>query len=382
VTYRRVFATPGLRSLLLVGLLGKVPAIGVPAVLLVQVVQGLGLGFGPASVVSAAWTLGIGIGAPFQGTAMDRYGLRPLIAVVVFAQAAFWLFSPLLPYPLLVAAAFGAGVLNVPAFTVVRLGLAVLVDDDIRHTAYVADSITTDIAYMVGPSAGIVLAAQVSPRAAFLVMGGMIGLSCVGFALANPRLRSARVERTTSWLSVRLVAVLGMTIAVAVAVFGFEVAAIGTLQRLDQLSWTWAVLVLAGAASIAGGLVYGALRHPPPPALLAVGLAVLVAPIGFAGHWAWLCVLAIPANLLIAPALSATADAVSRLAPAGSKGVAMGAYASALMVGNVAGAPVAGVAMDAGGPVASFAAVGAVSVVIAVAMYALSRRPTTANRIT
>jgi MFS family permease len=144
VSYRRVFATPGLRSLLVVGLLGKVPAIGVPAVLLVQVVQGLGLGFGPASVVSAAWTLGVGVGAPFQGTAMDRYGLRPLIAVVVLAQVAFWGFAPLLPYPLLVAAALAGGLLNVPAFTVVRLGLAVLVDDDIRHTAYVADSITTD----------------------------------------------------------------------------------------------------------------------------------------------------------------------------------------------------------------------------------------------
>ncbi len=377
-----MFATPGMRSLLVVGLLGKVPGIGVPAVLLVQVVQGLGLGYGPASVVSATWTLGVGLGAPFQGRAMDRYGLRPLIAVVVVVQAAFWVWSPLLPYPLLVVAALGSGMLIVPAFTVVRLGLAVLVDDEIRHTAYVADSITTDIAYIIGPSAGIVLAAQASPRVAFLAMGGMITVACFGFAVLNPKVRTPRVERTTSWLSVPLVAVFGMTVAVATAIFGFEVAAISTLQRLDQLTWSWAVLVLAGVASIVGGLVYGSLRHPPPPAVIAVALGALVLPIGFAGHWAWLCVLAIPANLLVAPALSATADAVSRIAPAGSKGVAMGTYASALMVGSVVGGPVAGVAMDVGGPVGSFAAVGAVSAVIACAMYALGPRPTTANAVT
>jgi predicted MFS family arabinose efflux permease len=115
--------------------------------------------------------------------------------------------------------------------------------------------------------------------------------------------------------------------------------------------------------------------------VLAVALGVAVLPIGLAGHWVWLCVLAIPANFLIAPSLSATADAVSRLAPLGAKGVAMGAYASALMVGNVAGSPVAGVTLDAAGAVASFAAVGAVSALTGLLTVGLDvrsrRRPAT-----
>jgi len=377
--YRRVFATPGLRSLMVIGLLAKVPGLGIPAVVLLHVVHGLGLGFGPASLVSAVWTAGVGIGAPFQGRALDRYGLRPLLAVVVCVQAAFWGLAPFLSYPFLVVVAFGGGLLTIPAFTVIRLALAVMVTEDIRHTAYVADSITTDIAYMAGPSIGILLASQASPHVAFLVMGGLIVLACLGYAWANPPLRSARVagpSRLADWMSTRMLSVLGVTVGVSIAVVGFEVAAIGTLQKLGQLQWSWVFLIVCGAFSIVGGFVYGAMRRPPSAVLLAVGLGVAVIPIGFASHWLWLCALAVPANFLIAPALSATADSVSRLAPVGSKGVAMGAYASALMIGNVAGSPIAGVALDWSGSVASFVAVGVASALIGGLAFLLQRKAT------
>jgi predicted MFS family arabinose efflux permease len=52
----------------------------------------------------------------------------------------------------------------------------------------------------------------------------------------------------------------------------------------------------------------------------------------------------------------------------------MGAYASALMIGNVVGSPVAGVALDASGSVAAFAAVGAVSALIAGVALLVERR--------
>jgi len=374
--YRKVFATPGLRALMVIGLFAKVPGLGIPSVLLLHVVHGLGLGFGPASVVAAVWTAGVGIGAPFQGRALDRYGLRPLMVVVIVVQGGFWGLAFLLPYPLLVVAAFAGGLLTIPAFTVVRLALAVMVTDDIRYTAYVIDSITTDIAYMAGPSVGILLASQASPTVAFLVMGAMIVAACLGYGWADPPLQTAQVVRANGWLTPRLLCVLGVTVGVTMAVVGLEVAAIGTLQGLGQLPWSWVFLIVCGLASIGGGVVYGALSRPPAAALVTIGLGVAVMPMGFANHWLWLCVLAVPANFLVAPALSATAAQVSRLAPAGSKGVAMGAYASALMVGNVAGSPVAGVALDASGSVAAFATVGAVSAMIAAAAMVVERRVT------
>lgn len=373
--YRQVFATPGLRSLLVIGLLAKIPALGLPSVLLLHVVDGLDLGFGPGSVVSAAWTTGVGIGAPFQGRALDRYGLRPLFAVVIVAQAAFWGCAHLLSYPLLMVATLVAGLLSVPAFTVVRLALASMVTDEIRHTAYVTDSITTDIAYMAGPSLGILLVAQTSPAVAFVVMGTLILLSGFGYVLVNPPLRAAAgAPRAGGWLSARLLAVLAVTIAVTMAVIGLEVAAIGTLESLGQLEWSWVFLVVCGIGSILGGLGYGAMSRPPGAAIVTIGLGLAVMPMGLAGHWVWLSVLALPGNFLVAPALSATAAEVSRIVPEGSRGVAMGAYASALMIGSVAGAPVAGVALDTGGPAAAFAAVGAVSALIAAVAFVVIRR--------
>ena len=374
--YREVFATPGLRSLLVIGLVAKMPGLGIPSVILLHVVHGLGLGFGPASVVAAVWTAGVGLGAPFQGRALDRWGLRPLLTVVVVVQAAFWGLAFLLPYPLLVAAAFVGGLLGLPAASIVRLALAVLVTEEIRHTAYVTDSITTDIAYMAGPSLGILLAAQVSPTVAFLVMGAITVLACGGYLWANPPLRAAErvAVRLSGWLTPRLLCVLAVTVGITMAVIGLEVSAIGTLQSLGQLGWSWLFLIVCGVASIVGSIVYGALPRPPSGAVLTVVMGLAVMPMGFANHWLWLCVLAVPANVVVAPALSATAAEVSRLAPAGATGMAMGAYASALMVGDVAGSPVSGVALDLSGPVAAFATVGAVSALIAAAALLLGRR--------
>jgi predicted MFS family arabinose efflux permease len=65
---------------------------------------------------------------------------------------------------------------------------------------------------------------------------------------------------------------------------------------------------------------------------------------------------------------------VSALAPAGSKGVAMGAYASAMMIGNVAGSPLAGAGLDLSGPVAAFALIGCASVAIAGVAFLADRR--------
>jgi len=373
--YRQVFATPGLRSVMVLGLLAKVPNLGIAAVIVLHVVNGLDLGFGPGGVAAAVWTAGVGLGAPFQGRALDRYGLRALLAIVVVVQAVFWGFAPLLPYPALLGATFLGGLLTLPVFTILRLTLAVLVAEEVRHTAYVADSISTDIAYMAGPSIGILLATQASSAVAFLVMGGLVMLAAAGFAVVNPSLRTAQVSAVAGrWLTGRLACVLGVTFGVALAVLGFEVAAVGTLQRLGQLEWSWVFLIVCGACSIAGGLVYGSLRRPPPAVLIAACLGVAVIPVGFADHWLWLCVLAAPANFLIAPALAATASAVSELAPAGSKGVAMGAYASAMMIGNVAGSPLAGAGLDLSGPVAAFAVIGCASALTAGVAFLADRR--------
>jgi len=365
--YRRLFSAPGVRSLMVIGLLAKMPGLGISSVLILHVVGNMHRGFGAGSLVAAFWTAGAGLGAPLQGRGLDRHGLRKVFALLVVAQALFWGVAHLLPFPALLATAFLGGLTTLPAFTVIRLALANMVTEENRHTAYAVEAMTTDIAYMAGPSFGILLASMASPTVAFLVMGGMLLLVGVAYLVLNPPLKPARPAADgpkpglRSWLSARMVCALAVTVATSIAVIGFEVAAIGTLQKHDQLQWSWLLLVAAGVASVLGGFLYGAVRRPPSVFALGAGLGLLCMPIGLATDWYWLCLIAVPANLLVAPALSASAGAVSRLAADDSKGVAMGTYASAILVGNVIGSPLAGTVLDQGGPAASFAAFGAVA---------------------
>ncbi|MDG4863452.1 MFS transporter, partial [Streptomyces sp. T-3] len=363
--YRQVLAIPGLRPLMAVGLLAKMPGLGIPAVVVLHVSGNLGLGFGLGGLVTAAWTVGAGIGSPLEGRAMDKWGLRPLIVAVVLIQGAFWGAGPFLPYPALLGAAFVAGLVTLPAFTIIRIALAVLVPEDIRHTAYVADSLTTDLAYMAGPSLGVLLASQASATTAFFVMGGLLVLSAVAYAILNPPVRGASPEESTTgggtrlrdWMTLPMLGILVATVGICLAVVGLEVAAIGTLQEMGRIQWTWVFLIGCGAASIVGGLLYGAMPRPPSVTLITILLGLLLIPVGLAPNWFWLCVFVLPANAMVAPALSGTADHISRLAPEGRRGAAMGTYASALLIGSAAGSPLAGAALDLSGPFLAFAAV-------------------------
>ncbi|KOX01204.1 hypothetical protein ADK65_10350 [Streptomyces sp. NRRL B-1140] len=370
-----MFSEPGIRPLMAVGLLAKMPGLGISSVLILHVVGNMDRGFGAGALVAAFWTAGAGLGAPLQGRGLDRYGLRKVFALLVIAQSLFWGLAHFLPFHALVATAFIGGLTTLPAFTVIRLALADMVTEENRHTAYAVEAITTDVAYMAGPSFGILLTSLASPTVAFLTMGTLLFAAGGAYLLLDPPLKAARPAedgrkpRQRGWLTARMVCALSITVATSIAVIGFEVAAIGTLQKSGQLQWSWLLLVAAGLASVAGGFLYGGLRRPPSAFAIGALLGVCCIPIGLATEWYWLCVLAVPANLLVAPALSASAGAVSRLAPDDSKGVAMGTYASAILVGNVIGSPLAGTVLDHGGPAASFAAFGTTAALTAALAY-------------
>lgn len=84
--YRQVLAVPGFRSVLLLGLLAKLPVVAIPIVLTLHTALGLGQGYGQAGLVAGAWTAGVTIGAPFQGRFIDRRGLRAMLLVAVVGQ--------------------------------------------------------------------------------------------------------------------------------------------------------------------------------------------------------------------------------------------------------------------------------------------------------
>jgi MFS family permease len=115
-SYRQVLVRPGVRPLLLVALLARVPPIAAGITLTLHVVLDLHRGYAAAGLVGAVSTVSTAIGSPALGRFVDRRGLRPMLLVTTVAEVIFWAVAPALSYPVLLAVAFVSGALTLPVF--------------------------------------------------------------------------------------------------------------------------------------------------------------------------------------------------------------------------------------------------------------------------
>ncbi|MEN3309170.1 MAG: hypothetical protein V7603_5372 [Micromonosporaceae bacterium] len=379
--YRRVLGTPGVRALMAVALLARIPVIAAGITLTLHVVLDLHRGYGAAGLVGAASTIGTALGAPLLGRLVDRRGLRLMLVLTTVAEAVFWGLAPVLSYPALLVTAFLAGLLTIPVFSVVRQSLAALVGEADRRAAYALDSMSTELSYMAGPTVAVLVVTQVSARAAMVAVGGAIVLAGVGLFALDPPTREAHDPaadtapvRRRDWLRPRYVALLLVTASTTTVLAGTDVSVVAVLRGAGQVSWTGLVLASWGAISMVGGFVHGAVRRPLPPAALLGLMGLLTIPVGIAGGWWALCLALIPAGVLCAPTLAATTDGISRLVPAAARGEAMGLHGSAVTVGIAIGAPLAGGVIDAAGPAWGFAVAGLAGTVAAAIALPAQRR--------
>lgn len=375
--YRQTLALPGFRSLLLVAMLARIPVTAASVTLTLHVVLDLDRGYGAAGLVAAVLTVGAALGAPLMGRLVDRRGLRPMLALTTAAEAVFWAAAAVLPYPALLATAFFGGLLTLPMFSVVRQSIAALTPESYRRQGYALDSMSVELSFMVGPALAVLIITAVSARVTMLAVGAGIALSGLALFALDPPVRADREppaapERPIprrAWLTPRLVGVLAISAAATLVLGGTDVAVVAVLRDADQVAWTGAVLAMWGAYSMVGGFAYGAVSRPLPPLAVVALLGLFTIPVGLGGGRWWLLGLALlPAGALCAPALAATADAVSRLAPAGVRGEAMGLHGSAVTVGLALGAPLAGAVIDASAPAWGFAATGLVGALAALAV--------------
>ncbi|MBM0276768.1 MFS transporter [Micromonospora tarensis] len=380
--YRRALALPGLRPLLLVAVLARIPLTATGVTLTFHVVLDLDRGYGAAGLVGAAVTVGAAIGGPLLGRLVDRRGLRPVLVLTGVAEAIFWSTAPTLPYPLLLPAAFVAGSLALPIFSVVRQSIAALVPEDQRRPAYALDSMSVELSFMIGPALAVALVTAISAQTTLYLVGGGIVAAGIALWLLNPPIRAAaeptgpqrRVPRR-EWLTPRLLAVLALSAAATLVLGGTDVAVVAVLRASGEVGWTGAVLAIWAVASLVGGFAYGAAHRSFSPLALTATLAVCTIPVGLGGaHW-WLLGLAlIPAGMLCAPTIAAGSDAVSRLVPAEVRGEAMGLHGSAVTVGIAVGAPLAGAVIDASAPLWGFAVTGALGALVTLVVLPIELR--------
>jgi predicted MFS family arabinose efflux permease len=391
--YRRVLARPGVLRLIVFAALARVPATAAGVVLTLHVVTTLRLGYAAAGLVATAATVGMALGSPWRGRAVDRLGLRRALVPSIVAEAAVWGSAPFVPYRVLLVVAFTGGVLGLPIFTVARQSLSVLVPEEQRRTAYSLDSMGVELSFMAGPALGVVVATQFSTTAALIGVGVCMVVAGMALVAFDPPTRSEdavpappQVSRgVRAFVSPGLVAALGASAAATLVLAGTDVSVVAVLREHGAVTLTGLIFVFWGLGSMLGASVYGALKRPISPLVLLAGLAVLTVPVGLAGGPWMLAALILPAGALCAPVVTATAEEVARRVPEQVRGEAMGWHGSALTIGNAIGAPLAGASIDAVAPWAGFAVVGATGLALAglglAAMRLFGRRPPPAEGI-
>ena len=387
--FRRVLSLPGVRTLLALMFASRIPVAATNMVLTLHVVLTLHRDYGAAGLVGAAGTVGVAIGAPIAGRLVDAVGLRKMVIITTATYGAYWLTAWRLPYPTLLVASFVGGVFALPVMSVGRQALAALVPEEHRRAAFSLDSISLEMSFMVGPTVGVLIATRASTTAAVISVGAMLVASGIALFVVNPPVRGehdvpepdgVRPPRR-QWLRGPMLLAMAAGAGAVFVLGGTEVTMVAALRGVGEVSWTGVVTISMCVASVAGGVVYGALRRTPGPLVLLGLLGVLVIPVGLAGgQWWALCLALVPTNLLCAPTLTSTADRVSRAAPASVRGEAMGLHSSALTVGMALGSPVVGTVVDHWGPGGGFAAAGIGGILVAVLALPLARnRPARAG---
>jgi MFS family permease len=412
--YRSVLALPGMRGFMLVSLIARIPGTAWTTALTLSIVLDRHRSYAEAGAATAAFTVGLALGAPLLGRAIDRSGPRPVLLLTGTVSLLFWNLVPSLPYTALLPLAVLCGGMQVPVMTLVRQSLASRVPESMRRQAYSLDSMAVELSFMVGPALSVLAITQLGEAVWTLrVLGCGLGLSAAVLYAYSSRMHAgldaeaeaeaeANAERgfgqngadgeargaggsggvgggagsrgadtsgtgQTRWFTPGFVLILAVCAACCVTLSANDVAIVAVLRGHNEIAWAGVVVILWCAASMLGGFVHGAMPRPLPMTVLLLLLGALSIPVGIAGSWWVLCLLVLPAGVACAPTIASTVDAVSRAVPASQRGQAMGLHGAALTVGSAIGAPLIGVVIDRSSPAWGMAAIGMLVSLVALA---------------
>jgi len=200
--YARVLRTPHVLPLLASALVARLP-IGIDSLAIVLFLRDRTGSYATAGVVSAAFALGSGAGAPMSGRLIDRFGQRgvlvPLALVHTGGLAALvGLALASAPTALLLPAALLAGATIPPISATLRpLWGPMLHDDpDLLPTAYALDSVMIELVFVFGPLLTAAATVLLSPVAALALAAALLVGGTVAFA--SSRISTSRsVVRST-----------------------------------------------------------------------------------------------------------------------------------------------------------------------------------------
>jgi MFS family permease len=386
--YRRVLALAEVRRVLVLSLVMRIPMWAANVILTLHVVSHLHRSYAAAGLLTGLATVALAISGPWRGRRLDRVGLRRTVAPSLVVLAACWSVAPFVSYPYLLLLAPLGGLFVVPSFSIVRQALIHAVPETQRRTVLSIDSVFVEISFMIGPVIGVLLATYADTAWAlfaceFASIGGGVVLWLVNIPLRSdesksetPATDAAPERRTPDWLTPQVVAVLLAVAAATLVLTGSDVGIVAALRHMGHQSWIGWVLAVWGLGSAVGGVVYGAMRRTIPLFVLLALLSVTTIPVALARDPLVVSVLLFVTGVFCAPTITASVDALSRAVPERVRGEVLGWHGAALTAGSAAGAPIAGVAVDAFGWRGGFLLPGALGLLAAAGGLILVSRQT------
>ncbi len=359
-------------------------------VLLVQSSRGT---YAVAGAVAAAFTVGVAVATPGWGALMDRVG-QPRVLLPLSLMSAALLVALALgtvggsTEPALIALAVGVGATFPPISPAMRAAWRVLLaDQDDRQAAYALEAVVIEVVFVGGPLLLSVFLAVAAPAAPLLVTAVLLGTGGAGYASTwaarawrpEPHHEGPGRRGGSPLRSVGVVAALLVSLLIAVGFGQLDVSLAASAQLvLGDQGMVGLLFVSVAGGSAVGGTVYGArawpgrerTRLPLVLAAFTLGLATVTLLIGHrVGALPVLMPVLFLTGLSIAPGLIVLANLVDQHASQDRLSEAQAWLSTAFTAGSGAGAALAGLMIDRGGPARSLS--GAAAAVLLAALFSL-----------
>lgn len=337
--------------------------------------------YGGAGIVTGAYAIGIAVGSPVWGRAMDRAGqtrtllLTSLISSLLLAGDAVAVVRHA-PMPALIGLAAVAGLAFPPMSPAIRSAWRVIFPDPAsRRVAFALDATAVELLFVVGPLLLSGILALSSPVVVVLVAAGCMLVGGIAYCRTDaarhspthrpgPDSTQPTVQHRSAVTVPGVASVLLVMLMLSIGFGQLDTSMAGTANRIlggnDRVGILF--MSIAGGSGV-GGLIYGSRTWalderralPLTTGLFGILLAAIAVAVGTGHPHLWLLMpLLFGTGLTIAPSLIMQQGLLDHLTPSNRLNEAQSLLASMNQFGAAAGTAVAGLVIDSHGLFWSF----------------------------